>query len=60
MHDLLGKIFNPRYSLRPKTHYSFFFLNTSKVPVLRYEIKNLEVEHKFLKIHFLITILDYR
>jgi hypothetical protein len=36
------------------------FQDTSKVPVLRYEIKNLEVEHKFLKIYFLITILDYR
>jgi hypothetical protein len=39
---------------------SNLYNTTSKVPVLRYEIKNVDVDHNFLQTYLLITILDYR
>jgi hypothetical protein len=35
---------------------SSVLVNTSKVPVLRYEIKNVDAEHNFVNIYFLIAI----
>jgi hypothetical protein len=43
---------------QPNHHPSltWHFEGTSKVPVLRYEIKNVDAEHNFVKIYFLIAI----